>query len=101
MREINYEGYFWQSSKIRLRGVAEDDWELHYVNRFETPARLLLNYEVELPPTIKEAQQANGEYHDEILYGLTKDEFMSITDNLDCIDTKTHMEQRREAITAL
>ena len=64
MREINYENYFWQSGMIRLRGVQENDWELHYVNRFDTPARLMLNYEVELPPTIKEAQQANDAFLD-------------------------------------
>ena len=64
MREINYEDYFWQSGLIRLRGVQENDWESHYINRFDTPARLLLNYEVELPPTLKEAHQANDAFAD-------------------------------------
>lgn len=64
MREIIYDNYFWQDELVRLRGIQEADWELHYVNRYDTPARLLLNYEVELPPTIKEAHQANDTFLD-------------------------------------
>ena len=37
--------------------MAEGDWEDHYYNRFDTPARRVLNYEVELPPTVTEAQE--------------------------------------------
>ena len=64
MREIEYKDYFWQNDLIRLRAVQENDWELHYINRFDTPARLLLNYEVELPPTISEAKQSNNMFLD-------------------------------------
>ena len=55
MKEINYENYYWQNESVRLRAIEENDWECHYYNRFDTPARRLLNYEVELPPTISEA----------------------------------------------
>ena len=56
MREIIYDHYFWQNELVRLRALEEDDWEDHYYNRFDTPARRVLNYEVELPPTIAEAK---------------------------------------------
>ncbi|WKL01585.1 hypothetical protein Q0F98_34440 [Paenibacillus amylolyticus] len=51
MREIDYSQYFWQDDKIRLRALREEDWEDHYYNRFDTPARRLLECAVELPPT--------------------------------------------------
>lgn len=57
MREIEYEGYFWQDEEIRLRGIEPEDWEGHYINRFDTPARRLLECAVELPPTIAEARK--------------------------------------------
>ncbi len=57
MKEINYEQYYWQNELVRLRSFEEEDWEGHYYNRFDTPARRLLNYEVELPPTVEEAKK--------------------------------------------
>jgi len=57
MKEINYQNYFWQDGYVRLCSIKETDWEYHYYNRFDTPARRLLNYEVELPPTIAEANE--------------------------------------------
>lgn len=56
MRQIVYDKYFWQNELVRLRAMEESDWEDHYYNRFDTPARRLLNYEVELPPTETEAK---------------------------------------------
>ena len=56
MRDINYDNYFWQNELVRLRAMEESDWEDHYYNRFDTPARRVLNYEVELPPTVTEAK---------------------------------------------
>lgn len=57
MREICFDSYFWQNELVRLRAMEEGDWEDHYYNRFDTPARRVLNYEVELPPTVTEAQE--------------------------------------------
>lgn len=56
MRDIDYSSYFWQDEVIRLRAIQTDDWEHHYINRFDTSARRLLECAVELPPTIKEAK---------------------------------------------
>ncbi len=56
MKPINLENYFWQEGTVRLRALAGKDWEAHYYNRFDTEARRLLNYEVELPPTEVEAR---------------------------------------------
>ena len=62
MREIDYSTYFWQNDLVRLRASSESDWEMHYYNRFDTPARLLLQYEVELPPTEAEAKNTTNRY---------------------------------------
>ncbi|TCZ79339.1 N-acetyltransferase [Paenibacillus albiflavus] len=56
MKEIIYTNYFWQDEEIRLRAIEPEDWEGHYYNRFDTPARRLLECAVELPPTITEAK---------------------------------------------
>lgn len=57
MKEINYDNYFWQENGIRLRAMREEDWEGHYYNRFDIQAWRNLNYRVELPPTVEEAQK--------------------------------------------
>jgi len=64
MRQIDYSHYFWQDEAIRLRAIQPEDWEEHYINRFDTPARLLLEYAVELPPTITEAKAFAESYSD-------------------------------------
>ena len=56
MCKLDYTNYFWQNDLVRLRDVVESDWEIHFQNRFDTPARLLLDYQVELPPTENEAK---------------------------------------------
>ncbi|WP_017813267.1 GNAT family N-acetyltransferase [Paenibacillus shenyangensis] len=57
MRTIDYSSYYWQDDRIRLRALAPEDWEDHYINRFDTQARRLLECAVELPPTMVEAQR--------------------------------------------
>ncbi|MDQ6420436.1 GNAT family N-acetyltransferase [Paenibacillus sp. LHD-117] len=64
MREVNYNNYFWQDDAIRLRAIQPEDWESHYINRFDTPARRLLECAIELPPTIKEAKSFAETYSD-------------------------------------
>jgi RimJ/RimL family protein N-acetyltransferase len=64
MKEINYTNYFWQDEEIRLRAIQPDDWEGHYYNRFDTPARRLLECSVELPPTIVEAKKFTETFSD-------------------------------------
>lgn len=64
MRSILYDRYFWQDDLVRLRAVRPEDWEAHYYNRFDTPARLLLDAMVELPPTETEARQFADEWGD-------------------------------------
>ncbi len=123
MKTINYDKYYWQNDKVRLRAMLPEDWEEHYYNCFDSEARRMLQYELELPPTIEKNQSdielfsnfkpetkrlmftietldgvnvgafnlnsidqknegvvrqaiyTDGKYVDEILYGLTKDEF--------------------------
>jgi len=64
MKEINYTNYFWQDDEIRLRAIQAEDWEGHYYNRFDTPARRLLECAVELPPTIDEAKKFTEKHSD-------------------------------------
>lgn len=62
MRQISYDNYYWRNELVMLRAVEEGDWEYGYRNRFDTPARRLLQYEVELPPTIAEAKAFTDRY---------------------------------------
>lgn len=64
MRDIDYSNYFWQDEAIRLRAIQPEDWENHYINRFDTPARRLLECAVELPPTVTEAKSFAESFSD-------------------------------------
>lgn len=64
MRDIKYNDYFWQDDELRLRAMQSEDWEDHYYNRFDTPARRLLECAVELPPTAAEAKMFTEKYAD-------------------------------------
>ncbi|NUU79771.1 GNAT family N-acetyltransferase [Paenibacillus xylanilyticus] len=57
MREIDYTDYYWQDKKVRLRAIQEEDWESCYVSDFDTPARILLECAIELPPTMSGAKK--------------------------------------------
>jgi RimJ/RimL family protein N-acetyltransferase len=58
MTPINCESYYWQNDLVRLRAMGEGDWEPSCHNRFDSAARFLLQYEVELPPTTAGEQEA-------------------------------------------
>lgn len=64
MHEPASRHYFWQDDGIRLRALQPDDWEAHYTDRFDTPARRFVDGEVELPPTVAEAQAFIEQYRD-------------------------------------
>jgi RimJ/RimL family protein N-acetyltransferase len=57
MRTIDYSQYYWQDDKVRLRAFEEEDWENCYTEGFDSPARILLECAVELPPTITGAKR--------------------------------------------
>ncbi|WP_434751534.1 GNAT family N-acetyltransferase [Paenibacillus amylolyticus] len=57
MRTIDYSQYYWQDDKVRLRAFEEADWESCYTEGFDSPARILLECAVELPPTITGAKR--------------------------------------------
>jgi hypothetical protein len=123
-----YSNYFWQSEKIRLRGLRPEDTEKKCREWTDSQARSLLEYQLDLPPVSLETYRArfleacdfkgapdilsfaiesldgelvgwanlfvgearhgrfavgmsifqeyqNGQYHDEILFGLTEEEY--------------------------
>lgn len=95
MRQIVYDKFFWQNELVRLRAMEESDWEDHYYNRFDTPARRLLNYEVELPPTETEAKDLITRFGDfrpgtgRIMFTITTLDGQSVGGiNLNSIDAK-------------
>jgi hypothetical protein len=51
MVEPDYSSY-WQDGAVRLRAMRQEDWEDHFRSRFDSVARRLLQYEIELPPTV-------------------------------------------------
>jgi len=80
MKEIEYNNFYWQNELVRLRAMLESDWELHYHNRFDSSARLLLNYEIELPPTTKESIDGTNKYTN---FTQTHGRIMFIIETLD------------------
>lgn len=56
------QNYFWQTDTIRLRPATQEDWLPFYENYFDTPARVLLDYEVQLPLTREGAQEVWREF---------------------------------------
>jgi RimJ/RimL family protein N-acetyltransferase len=64
MKPIQYDRYFWRNEFVTLRAVEEGDWEVGYYNRFDTPARRLLQCEVELPPSEAEARASTERFAD-------------------------------------
>ncbi|PIH04125.1 GNAT family N-acetyltransferase [Clostridium combesii] len=83
MREIDYDNYFWQQNGVRLRAMQPEDWNGHYYNRFDTLARRLLNYEVELPPTLDESRKFADTFTD---FKLEMGRVMFIIETLDGIN---------------
>ncbi|APH14838.1 acetyltransferase family protein [Clostridium sporogenes] len=83
MREIDYNNYFWQQNVVRLRAMQPEDWNGHYYNRFDTLARRLLNYEVELPPTLDESRKFADTFTD---FKLEMGRVMFIIETLDSIN---------------
>lgn len=80
MKPIVYGSYFWRDELVSLRGVEEGDWEYLYYNRFDTPARRLLQYEVELPPTMAEAKAAAALF---LNFAQSNERIMFTIENLD------------------
>ncbi|MEF3353788.1 GNAT family protein [Paenibacillus sp. GYB006] len=80
MREIDYTDYFWQDEKVRLRAIQEEDWESCYISDFDTPARILLECAVELPPTILGAKKFVA---DNANFTSTNGRIMFTIENLD------------------
>ena len=80
MRELNYESYYWQNDKVRLRSIEIDDWENHYYNSFDSAARRMLQYELELPPTVEENKSAMELFKD---FNPKSNRIMFTIENLD------------------
>ncbi|WP_242968422.1 GNAT family N-acetyltransferase [Clostridium combesii] len=68
---------------MRLRAMQPEDWNGHYYNRFDTLARRLLNYEVELPPTLDESRKFADTFTD---FKLEMGRVMFIIETLDGIN---------------
>jgi len=60
MKTINYSTYYWQNELVRLRSSTADDWEEEYYNCFDSPARFILQSELELPP-VESSQRLSAE----------------------------------------
>jgi RimJ/RimL family protein N-acetyltransferase len=80
MREVDYTNYFWQDDKVRLRAIQDEDWESCYVSDFDTPARILLECAIELPPTITRAKKF---VEDNANFSSTNRRIMFTIENLD------------------
>jgi RimJ/RimL family protein N-acetyltransferase len=59
VKPISYDNYYWQNELVRLRAWTAGDWEASYSSLFDSPARFLLQEEVELPPVMVPWQEKN------------------------------------------
>jgi RimJ/RimL family protein N-acetyltransferase len=62
MTSICYDNYYWQNELARLRAAAAEDWERAYRNMFDSQARRVLQYQIELPPVPAAVQEANRQW---------------------------------------
>jgi RimJ/RimL family protein N-acetyltransferase len=62
LKAINYDNYYWQNDLVRLRAMKPEDWEIDFANLYDSKARLLLQYEIELPPVEEEEIAATKKY---------------------------------------
>lgn len=56
--KIDYQNYFWQNHLVRFRAMQPEDWKNDFSGLYDSEARLMLQYEIELPPT--EERQRKG-----------------------------------------
>jgi len=47
---------------VRLRAMQPEDWKYHYSDCYDSKARRLLQYEIELPPTIASEQESTEKF---------------------------------------
>jgi RimJ/RimL family protein N-acetyltransferase len=64
MVEPDYSSYYWQDGAVRLRAMRQEDWEDHFRSRFDSVARRLLQYEIELPPTVASEKEMAATFCD-------------------------------------
>ncbi len=57
MKPISFDNYYWQNELVRLRAYTPEDWEQTYPDLFDSPARFLLEEQVELPPVMAQWQE--------------------------------------------
>jgi RimJ/RimL family protein N-acetyltransferase len=57
MKPISYDKYYWQNELVRLRATTPEDCEEAYPSYFDSPARFLLEEQVELPPVLATIQE--------------------------------------------
>jgi RimJ/RimL family protein N-acetyltransferase len=55
--KINYLNYYWQNEKVRLRRATADDWDIFYLNYYDSNARFFLDSEIELPRNEENAKE--------------------------------------------
>lgn len=56
---IDYSGYFWKNSLIRLRRPQPGDWEFLIHHMFDSLGRFYFNSEIDMPVDIEEYKQQN------------------------------------------
>lgn len=95
MTKINYDRYYWQNDLVRLRAMKEDDWKLAYENMYDSHARRMLQYQMDLPPseaTIRKGNEQWLEFNPEtgrLMFGIeTLDGTTVGAINLNSIDEK-------------
>ncbi len=61
---MDFSNYFWQGKLVRLSGMCEEDAELAFLERLDSPARQLLQGGIELPTTVESQRESIAKYTD-------------------------------------
>ncbi|MGM0508576.1 MAG: GNAT family N-acetyltransferase [Fusobacteriota bacterium] len=60
--KINYSKYYWQNKLVRLRAMKPEDWEGMFHNYYDSEARRMLEYKLELPPTHEAGKEVTEKF---------------------------------------
>jgi RimJ/RimL family protein N-acetyltransferase len=61
---MDYSNYFWQGEKVRLRPIRVEDAEDSYIESLDSPARRVLQLEIELPTSVEKLRETLAKYAD-------------------------------------
>jgi RimJ/RimL family protein N-acetyltransferase len=82
MKKICFDNYYWQNNLVRLRAMQPEDWEIDFPSLYDSKGRRMLQYEIELPPTIVSEKDNAQKFSN---FDPASNRLMFVIENLDGI----------------